>query len=278
MGGRDAARRQPSVVVRDLHVRYRTDADVVRHGRGRHGGHGHESRWLSGRGAVVEALRGVSFTTYEGESVGIIGQNGSGKSTLLRLVAGLERPTSGEVWASSQPALLGVNAALQPELSGAQNVRLGCLAMGLTPAEVDRVLPDILEVSAIGQAIRLPMKTYSSGMAARLRFAIAVATRSRILLIDEALATGDATFKERSEERLRERLSRAGTVFLVTHVGKVVEQQCARAIWLHDGEVVLDGPAYETAQKYRWWAWNVAQGKHSVADALLGEARSSAST
>jgi teichoic acid transport system ATP-binding protein len=174
--------------------------------------------------------------------------------------------------ASTQPALLGVNAALQSELSGAENVRLGCLAMGLTPDDVDSILPDIVELSGIGNAIRRPMKTYSSGMASRLRFAIAAATRARILLIDEALATGDATFRDRSEQRLRKILSEAGTVFLVTHSGKVVEEQCSRAIWLHDGKIVLDGPAYATAQKYRWWAWNEAQGKLDVARRLLNNA------
>ena len=174
---------------------------------------------------LVRALAGVSFAARRGESVGIIGTNGSGKSTLLRVIAGLETPTRGEVLAADPPVLLGVNAALVPELSGEQNVRLGCLAMGLSPDEADRLSPAIVELAGIEKAIYLPMKTYSSGMAARLRFAIAAASNPKILLIDEALSTGDAAFKERSEERMNALLAHAGTVFLVSHAAQVVEDR-----------------------------------------------------
>ena len=178
----------------------------------------------------------------------------------------------GSVRAQSAPVLLGVNAALVPDLSGERNVRLGLLAMGLSPREADALLPQITEVAGIGSSIHLPMRTYSSGMASRLRFAIAAAATPDILLIDEALATGDAAFKERSEEKMAELRRNAGTVFLVSHAAQTVEEMCTRAIWLDQGRVVMDGPAYETAQKYRWWSWNIARGNHDKAGALLAAA------
>lgn len=225
--------------------------------------------------ATVRALTGVSLVARAGQSIGLVGLNGSGKSTLLRVVAGLERPTSGEVLASSTPVLLGVNAALLSELSGAQNVRLGCLAMGMTPQQAQDALPGIVALADIGGSIHLPMKTYSSGMAARLRFAIGVAADPHVLLIDEALATGDAAFRDRSEERLRQTRASAGTVFLVSHAATTVEQECTRAIWLHEGRVVQDGPAFDVAQRYRWWAWNLGKGETEKAAGLLEDARRS---
>lgn len=221
---------------------------------------------------LVRALAGVSLTAHRGESVGIIGTNGSGKSTLLRMIAGLEVPTVGDVVARSNPVLLGVNAALVPEMSGEQNVRLGCLAMGLTPDEADAALPGVIELAGIGKSIYLPMRSYSSGMGARLRFAIAAAARPEILLIDEALSTGDASFKERSKDRMDQLLADAGTVFLVSHAAQTIEEMCTRAIWLHKGRLVLDGPAEETARRYRWWAWNIAKGEHVKAQQLFKEA------
>lgn len=152
----------------------------------------------------VEALKNISFVARAGESIGILGRNGAGKSTLLRVMGGLETPTSGTVSARSTPVLLGVNAALVPDLSGERNVRLGCLAMGLTPQQIEAIIPEVIELAGIGKAIYRPMKTYSSGMASRLRFAIAAAANPDILLIDEALSTGDAAFKERSEIKMTE--------------------------------------------------------------------------
>ncbi|WP_286956750.1 ABC transporter ATP-binding protein [Brevibacterium sp. UBA7493] len=221
---------------------------------------------------TVQALRGVNLVARQGEFIGVIGANGSGKSTLLRLIAGVERPDEGQILARRKPTLLGVNAALQPALSGAANVRLGCLAMGMTPRQADAVFDEVVELSALGDSIYRPMGSYSSGMAARLRFAIAVAARPSILLIDEALSTGDATFARRSEEAMEQMLVNAGTVFLVNHAAKVIQEMCSRAIWLHHGEVIMDGPAEEVAEKYRWWAWNVAEGETEVAEKLLRRA------
>src|SRR5690606_11552821 len=201
----------------------------------------------------VHAVRGVSFVARRGEAIGLIGSNGSGKSTLLRAVAGLLPPESGRVYTDGQPSLLGVNAALMNDLSGERNVVLGCLAMGMTPAEVRERYDGIVDFSGIndkGDFISLPMRTYSSGMAARLRFAIAAARDHDVLLIDEALATGDRAFRRRSEKRIKELRERAGTVFLVSHSNKSIRDTCDRAIWLERGELVMDGPAGEVVDAY----------------------------
>lgn len=220
----------------------------------------------------VSALRGVSFTVRSGEFVGIIGRNGSGKSTLLRALAGLESPSSGTVLTTSKPMLLGVNAALIPDLTGAQNVKLGALAMGLTPERADEIFEEVVDLSALGEAIDLPMRTYSSGMGSRLKFAISLAADPSILMIDEALATGDATFAERSTRAMDGMLEKAGTVFLVNHAAQTIENMCSRAIWMERGQVVLDGDAAEVARKYRWFAHNLAQGEEEKAAGLLRDA------
>lgn len=225
---------------------------------------------------TVRALRGVNFVAREGEMVGIVGANGSGKSTFLRNVAGVEQPDRGRILVRYQPLLLGVSAALQPSLSGSENVRLGCLAMGLSPEEAEAAFDFVVELSALGAAIHRPMETYSSGMGSRLRFAIALAARPKILLIDEALSTGDATFAERSEQAMDELLTEAGTVLLVNHAAKVIQDLCSRAVWMHRGEVLMDGPAEAVAEKYRWWAWNVAKGEETIADKLLHDVVSNA--
>ncbi|WP_353951830.1 ABC transporter ATP-binding protein [Knoellia sp. S7-12] len=263
---------EPTVSVRRLSVHYRVSSSELQFGpTSRRQRVARRLGW--NRIVTVRAVNDVSFVARAGESVGVVGHNGSGKSTLLRVMAGLETPTSGEVLATATPAFLGVNAALLPELSGMENVRLGLLAMGKSPRQVREAIPDVLKLAGIGVAVHRPMKTYSSGMAARLRFAISAADRPEILLIDEALATGDAASKERSEERMAQIRRDAGTVFLVSHTAQTIEEMCTRAIWLHQGEMILDGPAYETARAYRWWAWNLAKGEVEKAEGLLEDAR-----
>lgn len=269
-GSSAAGPQRVQVAVNDVHVRYEAPSDETSGGKPRRG---LRHRLLGKHPTMlVRALKGVSLVAHEGEAIGLVGLNGSGKSTLLRIVAGLEPPTQGGVLASSSPVLLGVSAAMVPNLSGRENVRLGCLAMGMTPAQTAEAMPDILDLSGIGSAIHRPMSTYSSGMGARLRFAIAAASRPEILLIDEALATGDAAFRARSEERMNQLRANAGCVFLVSHAAQTVEETCTRAVWLHSGRVVLDGPARAVARRYRAYAWNLAKGKEREAEQQLREA------
>jgi teichoic acid transport system ATP-binding protein len=201
----------------------------------------------------VHAVKGVSFVAYRGEAIGLIGSNGSGKSTLLRAIAGLLPCERGHVYAAGQPSLLGVNAALMNDLPGERNVVLGCLAMGMSPAEVKAKTADIIAFSGInerGDFSSLPMRTYSSGMAARLRFSIAAAKKHDVLLIDEALATGDAKFRRRSEQRVRDLRKEAGTVFLVSHSEQSIRDTCERVIWLESGLIRADGPTADVLKEY----------------------------
>lgn len=198
----------------------------------------------------VKAVRGVSFTAWEGDAIGLIGPNGSGKSTLLRGIAGLLTPSSGAIYTRGEPALLGVNAALISTMTGERNITLGGLAMGMTPEEVEEKFDDICDFAGIGEFVTLPMNAYSSGMGARLRFAIASSKAHDILLIDEALATGDAEFRRRSEKRIQQLRDEAGTVFLVSHSLGVVRETCNRAIWLEAGEILMDGGTEEVLDAY----------------------------
>lgn len=222
---------------------------------------------------IVHAVQPISFAAHEGEFIGIVGRNGAGKSSLLRLIAGLETPTMGQVYATTKPTLIGVSAALNPELTGEENIRLGCLAMGLSPQQADEAKERVVELAGIGDAIRRPMKTYSSGMGARLSFAIMLANRPRIMLIDEALATGDAATNERFKHAMDDLLGQAGTMFLVSHAAQTIENMCTRAIWMDFGELIMDGDAKAVSRKYRWFAHVLAQGDEEKAAGLLADAR-----
>uniref|UniRef100_UPI0009F8FDA6 ABC transporter ATP-binding protein n=1 Tax=Kribbia dieselivorans TaxID=331526 RepID=UPI0009F8FDA6 len=203
-----------------------------------------------GRVHEVPAVCDISFVARDGESIGIIGRNGSGKSTLLRAVAGLIPPTNGRVWVSGRPSLLGVNAVLMPKLTGARNIELGCMALGMTREQVREKFDDIVEFSGIGDAVWLPMSTYSSGMAARLRFAISTAVAPDVLMVDEALATGDAEFRARSTERIQEIREQAGTVFLVSHSNSNIREICTRVLWIDRGTLIADGPTEDVLEAY----------------------------
>lgn len=220
----------------------------------------------------VSAVRGVSLAVREGEFVGIIGRNGSGKSTLLRMLAGVEPPTSGLVLTSHRPQLLGVSAALISELTGAENIKLGFLALGMSEAEAEERFGQAVELSALGDAIDLPMRTYSSGMSSRLKFAISVMAEPKILMIDEALSTGDESFAERSKRKMDELLENAGTVFMVNHAPRAIERICSRVIWMEKGRVVLDGDTKEVSARYRSFVYRLANDRESEAMEILREA------
>ena len=239
---------KPVVVVDDLHIDYRVFAS----GRAVAGRGGTRIMSRTNRSGirVIHAVRGVSFIAHENESVGVIGPNGSGKTMLMRSLAGLLSPTSGVVYASSPPAMLGVGAALIPELSGARNVVVGCLAMGVPREEIERRFTDIIDFASIGESIDMPMRTYSSGMGERLKFSIASVRTQDILIIDEALSVGDAAFRKRSEERIREIRRAAGTVFLVSHNMDSIRETCERVMWLDKGLLVMDGPTEDVITAY----------------------------
>lgn len=226
------------------------------------------------RTSSVEALAPTSLVTRRGESIGVIGTNGSGKSTLMKLITGHMRPTAGRVHASSVPVMLGVNAALVRQVSGEDNIRLGCLAMGMTPAEVDAKRDAVAALSGLDdEALQLPLKAYSSGMASRLQFAIATSVDPDILVIDEALNTGDAQFRERTGRRITELREQAGCVFLVSHSLATIKQMCTRVIWIERGILTMDGSPEPVTGNYARYTKHRAAGRDEQAENLLAEAR-----
>ena len=245
--------RMPTVVVDDVHITYKVNGARTGKGSATSALSRIASRRRTPGVREVHAVKGVSFAAYKGEAIGLIGSNGSGKSTLLKAIAGLLPPSKGRVHTQGQPSLLGVNAALMSDLTGERNVILGGLAMGMTRDEIRERYQRIVDFSGInekGDFITLPMRTYSSGMGARLRFSIAAAKSHDVLLIDEALSTGDAKFQRRSKERIIELRKEAGTVFLVSHSNKSIRDTCDRVLWLERGELRMDGPTEEVLREY----------------------------
>ncbi|WP_305142829.1 ABC transporter ATP-binding protein [Kocuria marina] len=227
-------------------------------------------RWARralGRPPIVRnlAVHDVTLAVHQGEFVGFIGRNGSGKSTLMNIVAGQMNPTSGRVYSVDTPVKLGVNVSLVPALSGEKNIRLGCLAQGMHPRRVDELLPKLVEVAALGKAIHWPMKAYSSGMAARLRFAVATATDPHILILDEALSTGDAQFRERGQARMAQIREQAGCVLFVSHSMNEVREMCTRVVWLDQGDTLMDGDPETVTEEYEQFMKQLAAGNNLAA-------------
>ncbi len=198
------------------------------------------------------ALRDVSFEVEAGTTTGVIGPNGCGKSTLLQIIAGTLEPTTGSVWREGRvAALLELGAGFDPEFTGVENVYMNAALMGLSRRETDRLFPDIERFAEIGQFMSQPVKTYSSGMFVRLAFAVASNVEPDILIIDEALAVGDAVFQHRCLRRIKEIQERGATVLFVSHDAAAVRALCSRAILLGSGRVLNDGPPSEVLNHYQ---------------------------
>lgn len=229
----------------DVHVRYRVYQDVNQSLRALIATGGRGRKFMH-----IHAIRGITFDAHAGEAIGVIGANGSGKSTLMRAIAGLLPVDEGAVYARATPMLLGVGAVLNKSLSGRRNILLGGLALGLTKEQVMEREDEIIDFAGIGDAIDLPMKTYSSGMSARLQFAISAAVKPDILIIDEALSVGDRDFKDKSTKKIDELRRSAGVVFLVSHGMNSIRKSCSRVLWLHDGLLMMDGDPDEVIEAY----------------------------
>ncbi|MEY4450234.1 MAG: hypothetical protein RLZZ304_609 [Actinomycetota bacterium] len=244
---RKAAELKPVVVVDDAHITYKVFSSGRRATRAAAGG-GLFSRKMGLR--EVHAIKGLSFTIYEGESVGIIGSNGSGKSSLMRAIAGLTPLSKGAIYSSARPTLLGVGAVMLPNLSGEKNIILGGLALGFNKKQIEADVEKITDFAGLQEFIDLPMRTYSSGMSARLRFSIAASRDHEILIVDEALAVGDMEFRKRSEARMREMRDNAGNLFLVSHSMQSILDTCNRVIWIEKGELMMDGDPQTVVDAY----------------------------
>ena len=197
------------------------------------------------------ALRHVSFQVVHGESLAVIGPNGAGKSTLLQVLAGIIRPSEGAVDVRGHVSgLLTLGAGFDIELTGRENILLAGAFLGLDDRIAREMMPAVVEYADLGQFIDAPLKTYSSGMRARLGFAIATAVDPDILLLDEVLATGDATFREKSKARVIELVKDSKAVVLVTHDMSWVREYCNRAILIVEGHVVIEGEPDEVVKTH----------------------------
>jgi ABC-2 type transport system ATP-binding protein len=198
------------------------------------------------------ALRHASFSVANGESLGVIGPNGAGKSTLLQVLAGILTPSEGTVRVEGHiSSLLTLGVGFDQDLSGIDNIRLAGAFMGMPHRDVEDRLESIVEYAELGQFIDAPIKTYSSGMRARLGFAIATSVDPDILLLDEVLATGDAAFREKSKQRVLELLGSAKAIVLVTHDMNWVVEYCNRAMLIEHGRIVLMGPPDEVVEVHK---------------------------
>lgn len=236
--------KKPVIVLDDVHVTYQV------FGTGKKANKVKGKSLSRTRMREVHAVKGVSLVIHEGETLGIVGSNGSGKSSLMRAIAGLFPATGGSVYALGKPMMLGVGAALLPNLSGDKNILLGGLAMGYSKKEITQASESIIDFSGLREFIDFPMRTYSQGMSARLRFSIAATKKHDILIIDEALAVGDRQFRLKAESRIRQMRQEAGTVLLVSHNMKSIQDTCNRVIWLEKGVLLMDGNPKEVCDAY----------------------------
>ena len=203
------------------------------------------------RHTVFPALQDVTFEVDKGEAIGIIGQNGAGKSTLLKLLCGVTRPTSGKIESFGTIAsILELGTGFHPEFSGRDNASLNAAILGLSPAEVKRKLPSILDFSELGTFLDRPVKTYSSGMYMRLAFSVAVNVDPDILVIDEALAVGDGHFQKKCVDRIREFQAQGRTIVFCSHALYHVTAICRRTLWLDHGSVMRYGPTLDVVSDY----------------------------
>ena len=198
------------------------------------------------------ALKDISFDVYTGETLGIIGRNGAGKSTLLRLLAEIIEPDKGTIQFESgfRAALLALQVGFSGPLTGRQNIVMSGMLLGVKREVMLKGMDSIIDMSALGEFIEQPVRAYSSGMRARLGFAIAIFSDPDVILLDEVLGVGDAGFKKQSSQLIKEKIHSDKTVILVSHSHTTVRNLCDRAIWIEDGVVVDEGPAKLVAQAY----------------------------
>lgn len=205
-----------------------------------------------GKNEVFEAVKNVSFKVEKGDILGIIGKNGSGKSTMLRAIAGIFSPNSGSIDLHGHSvSLLSIGVGFQKELSGRENILLSGLLLGFTEEQINARTEEIIEFSELGKFIDAPVRTYSSGMYSKLAFSITAILETDIMLIDEVLSVGDARFKRKSYQKMKELISdQDRTVVIVSHEKRTIAELCNKVLWINDGELVQFGDTKEVLEEY----------------------------
>lgn len=208
--------------------------------------------FLGLRGEAFWALETISLSLYQGENLGIIGRNGAGKSTLLQLIAGILKPDRGQmlVERSYRASLLALQLGFIPYLSGRENAILSGMLMGMSRKQVAANLDKIIEFSELGEFIEQPVITYSSGMSARLGFSVAIYADPDVLLVDEVLGVGDASFAIKSTEAMFEKMRSNKTVVFVSHNTSLIKQLCTRVVWIENGKTMAEGLTEQVLPKY----------------------------
>ena len=200
---------------------------------------------------VVRALDDLTLTLQEGDRVGLIGRNGAGKSTLLRVLAGIYAPTAGRIYSRGRIVpLLDISLGMDELSTGRQNLRLRGLLLGMSDSEIRRKMDEIAAFTELGDHLDLPLRTYSSGMRLRLAFAVSTAVDADILLLDEVIGVGDASFMKKAEGRMLDLQSRAKIVVLASHSDIVIRQMCNKALWMDRGRLCEFGAMDEVAARY----------------------------
>lgn len=232
-----------AITVKDLHITYRgLKKTSIR------------ASWknFGGKVELYHALKGVSFEVEEGKILGIIGKNGAGKSTMLRAIAGIFSPDKGKIDLHGRTiSLLSIGVGFNKKLTGKENIYLSGMLLGFSEEEIAAKEKEIIKFADIGDFINKPVKTYSSGMYSKLAFAITAILETDITLIDEVLSVGDAQFKEKSYNKMKELISDdSRTVIIVSHSLETIKELCDEVLWLNEGEVMMKGPASEVIPKY----------------------------
>ena len=205
--------------------------------------------------AVVSALSNISLTAEHGERIGIVGHNGAGKSTILRAIAGVYEPVRGIISVRGKVgSLIDLTLGMDLEATGYENIRIRSLLLGLSPAEIAECTEEIAQATELGEFLSMPIRTYSSGMLLRLAFAISTSIAPDVLLMDEWMGVGDASFLKKAHNRLMGLVGRSGILFLASHSTVTIMENCTRVIWLDKGEMRADGSPGEVLREYEAWA------------------------
>ena len=240
---KNEAEKNIAISVKNLHITYKGLKKTSIRASWKH---------LGSKVELFHALKGVSFDVEEGKILGIIGKNGSGKSTMLRAIAGIFSPDKGSIDLHNHSiSLLSIGVGFNPKLTGKENIYLSGMLLGFSEDEIAKKEKEIIEFADIGDFIKKPVKTYSSGMYSKLAFAITAILETDIMLIDEVLSVGDANFKEKSYNKMKELISDdTRTVIIVSHSLDTIVSLCNQVLWLNDGKIMEIGDPEKVVAKY----------------------------